>query len=71
MSVDFLAMMLVGGIQAVAGALVGAGVFHAIKDFAMPLTPYWRALMGVTIIAIVLLFPHGLAGAWERRRARA
>jgi branched-chain amino acid transport system permease protein len=70
MSVDFLVMMLVGGIQAVAGALVGAGVFHAIKDIAMPLTPYWRALMGVTIIAIVLAFPHGIVGAWERRRGR-
>lgn len=70
MSVDFLAMMLIGGIQSTVGAIVGAGVFHGIKDIAMPLTPYWRALMGTTIIAIVLLFPHGIAGGAERLLAR-
>jgi branched-chain amino acid transport system permease protein len=72
-SVDFLAMMLTGGIQAVSGALVGAGVFHVIKDIALPLTQYWRAAMGVTIIVIVLVFPNGIAGAAERlaNRGRA
>jgi branched-chain amino acid transport system permease protein len=70
MSVDFLAMLLIGGIQSVGGALVGAGVFHALKDIALPLTPYWRALMGVAIITIVLLVPHGIAGGLERRLAR-
>ena len=45
-SVDFLAMILTGGIQAVTGALAGAGVFHLIKDMVMPLTQYWRALLG-------------------------
>ncbi len=66
MSVDFLAMLLTGGIQAVWGALVGSAVFHTIKDIALPLTQYWRAVMGVAIIAIVLVFPHGIAGAAER-----
>jgi branched-chain amino acid transport system permease protein len=65
-SVDFLAMILMGGIQAVTGALAGAAVFHVIKDVVMPLTQYWRALLGLTIIAIVLVFPHGIAGAAER-----
>ncbi len=69
-SVDFLAMILTGGIQAVTGALAGAGIFHIIKDIALPLTHYWRALMGVAIIAIVLLFPHGIAGAAERFAVR-
>jgi branched-chain amino acid transport system permease protein len=62
MSVDFLSMILLGGIQHIAGALVGAAAFHWIKDLVMPLTQYWRALMGMAIIAIVLLFPSGLAG---------
>jgi branched-chain amino acid transport system permease protein len=70
MSVDFLAMLLTGGIQSVWGALVGSAVFHTIKDIALPLTQYWRAVMGVAIIAIVLAFPHGIAGAAERLVAR-
>ncbi len=62
-SVDFLAMLLLGGVQAVAGALAGAAALHMLKDIVMPLTDMWRLLLGVLIIAIVLLFPKGLAGS--------
>ena len=62
MSVDFLVMVLVGGIQTVMGPLVGAAAFHSIKDFVMPLTFYWRLLLGLAIIAIVLVFPRGIVG---------
>jgi branched-chain amino acid transport system permease protein len=65
MSVDFLVMVLVGGIQTVIGPLVGAAAFHSIKDFVMPLTFYWRLLLGLAIIAIVLAFPRGIVGAAE------
>lgn len=70
MSVDFLAMILLGGIQTVMGSLVGAAAFHAIKDVFMPLTDYWRFLLGASIIALVLLFPRGLGGAYAQLRAR-
>jgi branched-chain amino acid transport system permease protein len=72
MSVDFLVMVLVGGIRTVAGPLVGAASFHALKDFFMPLTDFWRLFLGASIIAMVLLFPRGIVGAGEavRRRMR-
>ena len=69
MSVDFLVMVLVGGIQTVMGPLVGAAAFHSIKDFVMPLTFYWRLLLGLSIIAIVLAFPRGIVGGVEDARA--
>jgi branched-chain amino acid transport system permease protein len=65
-SVDLLVMILVGGLQAAAGPLVGAGLFHAIKDSVMPLTDHWRLLLGVAIIALVLAFPDGVAGGLAR-----
>jgi branched-chain amino acid transport system permease protein len=71
MSVDFLAMILLGGIQTVMGALAGASAFHAIKDVFMPVTDSWRFFLGASIIALVLLFPRGLGGAWAAVRARA
>jgi branched-chain amino acid transport system permease protein len=74
MSVDFLVMILVGGIQTVMGPLVGAAVFHSVKDFFMPLTDYWRFFLGLSIIAMVLVFPRGLVGtvdALRRRRSTA
>jgi branched-chain amino acid transport system permease protein len=63
MSVDFLVMVLLGGMQTVVGPLVGAAVFHAVKDFFMPLTDFWRFLLGGSIVLMVLAFPRGLVGA--------
>jgi len=68
MSVDFLAMILLGGIQTVMGAVVGAAAFHAIKDVFMPLTDFWRFFLGASIIALVLIFPRGLGGAYAALR---
>ncbi|TGD95892.1 ABC transporter permease [Methylobacterium nonmethylotrophicum] len=70
LSIDFLVMVLVGGIQTVMGPLVGAAFFHALKDAVMPLTEFWRLLLGLAIIATVLAFPRGLAGAAEALRGR-
>ncbi|MGG5886499.1 ABC transporter permease subunit [Falsiroseomonas sp. HC035] len=71
MSVDFLAMILLGGIQTVMGAVAGAAAFHSIKDFFMPLTDFWRFFLGASIIALVLIFPRGLGGAYGALRRRA
>jgi branched-chain amino acid transport system permease protein len=70
MSVDFLAMILLGGIQTVMGPVIGAAAFHSIKDVFMPLTDSWRFFLGASIIALVLIFPRGLGGAWAALRAR-
>jgi branched-chain amino acid transport system permease protein len=38
----------------------------------MPLTGLWRLMLGLSIIAMVLLFPRGLVGtlqAWREGRA--
>ncbi|MBL8568826.1 MAG: ABC transporter permease [Phreatobacter sp.] len=70
MSIDFLMMILTGGIQTVMGALVGAAAFHSVKDFFMPLTDFWRFFLGSSIILIVLLFPRGIVGAVDTFRER-
>ncbi|MEM9207130.1 MAG: branched-chain amino acid ABC transporter permease, partial [Pseudomonadota bacterium] len=61
-SVDALAMVLLGGVQTLIGPLVGAAALHLLEDFVMPLTDYWRMILGGTIIALVLLFPKGIVG---------
>ncbi|MCX7370436.1 MAG: ABC transporter permease [Alphaproteobacteria bacterium] len=70
LSVDFLAMILLGGMQTVMGPVLGAAAFHSIKDIFMPLTDHWRFLLGASIIALVLIFPRGLGGAYAALRAR-
>ncbi|MCA3272807.1 MAG: ABC transporter permease [Roseomonas sp.] len=70
LSVDFLAMILLGGMQSVMGPVLGAAAFHSIKDVFMPLTDHWRFFLGASIIALVLIFPRGLGGAYASLRAR-
>jgi len=70
LSVDFLAMILLGGMQSVMGPVLGAAAFHSIKDIFMPITDHWRFFLGASIIALVLIFPRGLGGAYASLRAR-
>ncbi|MBZ0217698.1 MAG: ABC transporter permease, partial [Fimbriimonadaceae bacterium] len=65
-SVDALTMTLVGGIQTVMGPAIGAAFMHLLKDFVMPLTDFYRMILGSVIIALVLLFPQGIVGYLAR-----
>lgn len=61
-SVDALVMVLLGGIQALAGPVVGAASFTLMQDYFVGITEYWRALFGLVILLIVLALPKGIAG---------
>ncbi|HZP78232.1 MAG TPA: ABC transporter permease [Pseudolabrys sp.] len=69
-SIDGLVMVLLGGIQNLAGPIVGASVYATLQDTVMRQTEYWRALLGVIILVLVLAFPQGIAGAAARLFAR-
>ena len=62
-SIDGLVMVLLGGIQTLVGPVVGASVYAVLQDTVMRQTEYWRALLGVIILVLVLAFPQGIAGA--------
>ncbi|MEP7062596.1 MAG: ABC transporter permease [Betaproteobacteria bacterium] len=68
-SVDALVIVLLGGINAWFGPIIGAAVFTWLQDSLARTFPYWRAALGVFIVALVLLFPQGIAGVgrWRRR----
>ncbi len=61
-SVDGLVMVLLGGIQTLAGPVVGAVTFSWLHDTVARNTDYWRATLGAIILILVLLFPQGIAG---------
>jgi len=71
-SVDVLLMVLLGGVQSMAGPVVGALVYTGLFDVLLLLTDLWRLVLGLAIIALVLLFPQGIAGTTHRlwRRGR-
>jgi branched-chain amino acid transport system permease protein len=70
-SVDGLVMVLLGGLQTVTGPLVGAVTFTWLQDTVARNTDYWRALLGGTILLLVLAFPMGIAGFVAQRFGRA
>ncbi len=69
-SVDALVMVLLGGLNALAGPLIGAGVFTWLSDTLARVTDYWHAVLGAAILVIVLAFPMGIGGALSRFTAR-
>ena len=75
-SVDALVMVLLGGVQTLAGPVVGAVTFTWLHDTVARNTDYWRAVLGGIILVLVLLFPRGIAGAaqqlaeWVAQRGR-
>lgn len=66
-SIDGLVMVLLGGIQSLVGPWVGASVFTWLHDTIARETDYWRAMLGATILVLVLLFPQGIAGSLSER----
>ena len=71
-SVDGLVMVMLGGVQTLAGPVVGAAAFTWLHDTVARNTEYWRALLGAIMLILVLLAPQGLAGyaqlLWARLR---
>ncbi|MBL6080571.1 ABC transporter permease [Belnapia sp. T18] len=74
-SVDALLMVLLGGVQTLSGPIIGALAFTGLQEQLVRLTDLWRLILGAVIVALVLFFPQGLAGAararWEARHGDA
>ena len=66
-SIDALVMVLLGGVQTLTGPLAGAAAFTWLQDAIARNTDYWRAILGASILAIVLAFPQGIVGALRAR----
>ncbi len=65
-SVDALLMVLLGGVQTISGPIVGALVYTGLYDTLLQATDWWRFFLGAAIVALVLAFPEGIAGAAQR-----
>src|SRR5947207_2762862 len=65
-SIDVLVMVLLGGLNALFGPLIGAAAFTWLQDTLARVTEYWRACVGAGILVLVLAFPQGVGGALAR-----
>ncbi len=71
-SVDALLMVLLGGVDTMAGPVVGALAYTGLYDVLLLSVSFWRLALGITIVVLVVTFPAGIAGAahklWLRTR---
>jgi branched-chain amino acid transport system permease protein len=70
LSVDALVMVLLGGVETVSGAIVGAIVYKALSIWLVSQTDLSKFVLGGFIILIVVIFPTGIVGVMEKIRHR-
>ncbi len=68
LSVDGLLMIILGGINTMVGPIVGAVGYHALLTELQRATEYWRSILGLVVILLVILFPNGIGGSFEKLR---
>jgi branched-chain amino acid transport system permease protein len=69
LSVDGLVMVLLGGLQTLTGPVIGAAAYKAMQVVLASWTDYWRLVIGIVIIALVVAFPRGIVGYAQHRLA--
>ena len=65
LSVDALVMVLLGGVETVSGAIVGAIVFKALNIWLVSQTDLSKLVLGAVIVLIVVALPKGIVGVLE------
>lgn len=80
-TVDALLMTIIGGVGTFVGPVLGASGLHIldvlfrdavleIGTFSIDVGDSWHLILGFIFILVVLVFPYGMVGTWNRFRAR-
>src|SRR5438309_1854448 len=62
LSVDALVMVLLGGVETISGAVVGAIVYKALNIWLVSQTDLSKLMLGAFVVLIVVAFPKGIVG---------
>jgi branched-chain amino acid transport system permease protein len=68
---EALLMVIVGGVQTLAGPLVGALVVVAMQNYFAAFAEVVLMLQGLVFIVVVLVFRRGVVGEWQAWRERS
>ncbi|NVK35042.1 MAG: ABC transporter permease [Rhodobacteraceae bacterium] len=64
-SFDALIVVFLGGVKTLSGGVVGAAFMETIKDWLTRLE-YWRLILGLVIIGVVIIAPDGIVGSLRK-----
>lgn len=68
LSGEIVIMAVLGGMRSFWGPLVGAAVFVVLQDYISSMTVNWMSFVGLIFVLVVLFFPRGLLGMFQRRQ---
>jgi branched-chain amino acid transport system permease protein len=74
LSIDALAMVLLGGAGTVSGGVLGAALYKSLSIWVTSETDYSKLAIGLLIIVLVSVFPQGVLGAlaaWRNRSGKS
>jgi len=71
MSIMFLAMIVIGGMGSVRGALLGAAFYVAVPEAVRGFKDAPGLIFGLSLMLVVILLPGGLVSLFRRRRGAA
>ncbi len=64
LSLDFLAMIVIGGLRSIYGTVLGAFIIFAVPDLFLKQIPYFNQLSymfnGILIILVIMFYPNGI-----------
>lgn len=64
LSLDFLAMIIIGGLRSIYGTILGAFIIFAVPDIFLKQIPYFNQLSymfnGILIILVIMFYPNGI-----------
>jgi branched-chain amino acid transport system permease protein len=66
---EALVVVILGGLGTLAGPVLGAILFVVLKHEISAVTPYWHAIVGLILIAVVMSRANGVFGFIEARLA--
>jgi branched-chain amino acid transport system permease protein len=66
LSLDFLAIIIIGGLRSIYGTVLGSFIVFAVPDLFLKQIPYFEnlsyVLNGLLIIVVIIFYPNGLVG---------
>ncbi|MQA25190.1 MAG: branched-chain amino acid ABC transporter permease [Micromonosporaceae bacterium] len=65
-SIQVMAMLVLGGLGTLAGAVIGAFLLTALPEVLRPLADYRYTILGLILILVVMVAPDGLVGVARR-----
>ena len=68
-SFDALIVVFLGGVKTLSGGVVGAASLELTKDY-LTRFEYWRLVLGLLIIVVVVLAPNGIVGSLRKLSER-